>query len=75
MLSTAKGHFNGSHIVMDEEMGLTAGQQVLITVLDIVKPQAKGKDIDLSRYMGRGEKMFTTDAGEYIKELRSNDRL
>lgn len=31
--------------------------------------------IDLKKYMGRGKKMFDTDAGDYVKELRENDRI
>lgn len=29
---------------------------------------------NLRRYMGRGEKMFYSDAQEYIRELRNCDR-
>lgn len=35
----------------------------------------KKEKIDLSKYMGRGEKMFQTDAQSYVKELRDNDRI
>ena len=31
--------------------------------------------IDLKKYMGRGKKMFDTDAGDYVKELGENDRV
>ena len=31
--------------------------------------------IDLKKYMGRGPKLFQTDAGEYVKGLRDNDRV
>ena len=42
--------------------------------LDINTPQ-DNKSIDLSKYMGRGPKMFDGDAGEFIRELRNNDRI
>ena len=73
MLTAVNGHYNGEHIVSDENISLTAGQKVIITILDYV-PEMK-KSLDLSKYMGRGAKMFSSDAAEYVKELRENDRL
>lgn len=31
--------------------------------------------VDLNKYVGRGSKMMEVDAGEYVKELRSDDRI
>ena len=50
------------------------GQEVIITVLKPIEPEKKNT-IDLTKYMGRGKKMFEYDSQEYVKELRSNDRL
>ncbi len=72
MLTAVKGYYNGNQIVIDEDVKMAVGQEVIITILDMPKA---GKKIDLSRYMGRGEKMFQSDAQEYIKELRENDRV
>ena len=44
-----------------------------MTILDIQKKEKK--KVDLKQYVGRGEKMFPTDAQEYIKELRTDDRI
>ena len=33
------------------------------------------KKVDLKQYVGRGEKMFHTDAQEYVRELRVDDRM
>lgn len=74
MLSAVKGHYNGDRIVLDENVGLLEGQELIITILDYSKNVEK-KSIDLSKYMGRGEKMLSSDAQEYVKELRSNDRI
>lgn len=52
---------------------MAIGQEVIVTILDM--PEKKKKSINLEKYMGRGKKMFTDDAQEYVKELRSNDRL
>ncbi|MCM1499832.1 MAG: hypothetical protein NC124_15320 [Clostridium sp.] len=73
MLAAVKGYYDGKTIVMDEDVKLTAGQEVIVTVLD-TKAEAK-QNINLSKYVGRGGKMFQADAQEYIRELRENDRL
>lgn len=31
--------------------------------------------LDLTKFMGRGEKLFQTDAQEYIRVMRDNDRI
>lgn len=74
MKNAVKGHYNGSHIVMDENICLSKGQQVIISILDVPE-DVPAKKYDLSRYMGRGEKMFHSDAQSCVKELRENDRI
>ena len=74
MLTTVRGHYNGTQIILDEDINLLRGQELMVTVLDIVK-NAEKKNPDLSKYMGRGEKMFTGDAQEYVRELRADDRI
>ena len=73
MLAAVKGYYNGSHIVINEDINLNTGQEVIVTILDTQTPS--GKKVDLKKYMGRGEKMFQTDAQNYIKELRDSDRI
>jgi hypothetical protein len=73
MLATVTGYYDGSQIVMDEQIKLAVGQEVMITILE--KKKASRKDIDLSKYAGRGEKMFNTDAADYVKGLRDGDRI
>ena len=73
MLAAVKGYYDGTQIVMDENMNLKAGQEVIVTVLDMQKKARK--EIDLKKYTGRGEKMFHTDAQEYVRELRADDRI
>lgn len=73
MLAAVKGYYNGKQIVMNEDVKLATGQEVIVTILEM-QNKAK-KKIDLKKYMGRGEKMFQTDAQEYIRELRNSDRI
>lgn len=73
MLAAVKSYYDGKQIVMEEDIDMVIGQEVIVTVLDI--PNKAKKKVDLKKYMGRGEKMFHTDAQEYVKELRSDDRL
>lgn len=47
MLASVKGYYNGKQIVMDEDVKLTAGQEVIVTILEIQK-KAK-KKIDLKK--------------------------
>ena len=70
MMAAVKGHYEGTQIIMDESVNLQEGQEVIVMILDLDK-----KKIDLKKYMGRGEKMFQTDAQDYVKELRSDDRI
>lgn len=73
MMSAVKGYYDGKQIVINEDAKMSIGQEVIITILDM--PRKKKKRIDLEKYMGRGKKMFTQDAQDYVKELRDNDRL
>lgn len=73
MLAAVKGYYNGKQIVMNEDVKLADGQEVIVTILEM-QNKAK-KTIDLKKYMGRGEKMFQTDAQDYIMELRDSDRI
>ena len=73
MLAAVKGYYNGKQIVMNEDVKLTAGQEVIVTILE--RQNKEKKNIDLKKYMGRGKKMFQTDAQDYIRELRDSDRI
>lgn len=73
MLATVKGYYNGNHIVISENVNLNIGQEVMITILDT--KSTSEKRVDLKKYMGKGEKMFQTDAQDYIKEMRSDERI
>ena len=72
MLMAVNGYYNGSNIILEEDVPLSEGQKVIVTILDAVPPK---NNINLNNCMGRGKKMFSTDAQDYIKELRKNDRL
>lgn len=73
MMAAVKGHYDGTQIIMDESVNLREGQEVIVMILDLEK---KDKEkIDLKKYMGRGEKMFQTDAQDYVKGMRVDDRI
>ena len=73
MLTAVGGYYNGEHIVTEEKVNLIAGQKDIITILDYI-PERK-KKVDLSSYMGRGAKLFNSDANDYVRGLRSDDRI
>ena len=73
MLTAVSGYYDGSYIVLNENIPMQKGQKVIIT-LDVNETPAQ-KKVNLSHFMGRGEKMFQADASDYVKELRENDRI
>lgn len=74
MLTSIRGHYNGRHIVLEEEANLSKGQKLIITVLD--NDESEKRTIpDLSKYMGRGKSRIGMDAQAYVREMRDNDRL
>lgn len=73
-MTAVNGYYDGSRIVMDEEIPLRKGQRVIITLLE-PPTRAPRDDIDLRKYMGHGRKMFHGNADAYVKELRTGDRI
>ena len=71
MLAAVKGYYDGTQIVMDENMNLKAGQEVIVTVLDMQKKARK--EIDWDSFVIPSER--GKDVDEYMKEMRENDRL
>ena len=72
MLAAVNGYYNGDSIVLEEEVSLEKGQKVIVTILDA---KQKKERIDLEHYIGRGKKMLYSDAQDYVRELRENDRI
>ena len=77
MMLAVKGIIQGNAVVIeDEDIKKYEGKDVIVTILDYpYKKLHKEKKVDLRKYMGRGEKMFQSDAQEYIKELRDDERI
>lgn len=44
-------------------------------ICDLDAQKTSEEKINLKKYIGRGEKMFQADAQDYIKEMRSDERL
>lgn len=74
MLTSVQGYYNGSHIVLDENIKLDIGQQVIVTLLQSKNTRAP-RNLDWSKYIGDGARGGPGDAQEYVKELRDGDRL
>ena len=73
-MTSVKGRYDGFHIIPDEEIALKTGQQAITTVFNPPEPPIPATEsLDLSREMGRGEKMFHMDAQEYVTKLLTND--
>ena len=70
-----KGTIQGNTVVIkDEDIKKYDGKDVIVTILDFQYEQQK-KQVDLKKYMDRGEKLFQSDEQEAIRELRDYDRL
>lgn len=70
-----KGTIQGNTVVIkDEDIEKYDGKDVIVTILDFQYERQK-KQVDLKKYMDRGEKLFQSDAQEAIRELRDYDRL
>ena len=74
MMTAVEGYYNGTQIVTDEKIHLRKGQRLIITVLETTTAHSE-KPSDLSKYMGRGKKMFNGNVDTYVEELRANDRV
>ncbi|MBQ9209810.1 MAG: hypothetical protein IJ149_09590 [Oscillospiraceae bacterium] len=70
MLQAVGGYYNGDRIVMDEELPLSVGERVIITVIG---KGSKGTMKDISRFKGCIKKL-PVDATEYIRSMRDDDR-
>ena len=70
-----KGTIQGNTVVIkDEDIKKYDGKDVIVTILDFQYERQK-KQVDLKKYMDRGEKLFQSDAQEAIRGLRDYDRL
>ena len=66
------GSFDGRYIIPDKDIHLSPGQKILVTIHDAIDNR---EDLDLDKYINHGEKLFPTDAQEYIRELRNEERI
>ncbi|WP_418746220.1 hypothetical protein [Frisingicoccus sp.] len=70
-----KGVIQGNTVVIeDEDIRSYEGKDVIVTILDYPYKKVK-KKVDLKKYVGRGEKLFQSDAQEYIREMRDDERI
>ena len=62
-----KGTIQGNTVVIkDEDIKKYDGKDVIVTILDFQYERQK-KQVDLKKYMDRGEKLFQSDAQEAIR--------
>ena len=83
MLAAVKGYYDGKQIIMNEDdrKNLRVGDEVIITILDKISRQKvetraekRRRLIDSDAFViptGRSAE----EVGEYIRELRDNDRF
>lgn len=71
-MMAVKGYYNGSNIVLDEQVEMTAGQKLMV-IIETSQPESKHKGIDLDKYVTPTERGKHVE--EYMKEMRGNDRI
>lgn len=64
------GYYNGSTIVLDEEIEMTKGQRLMVILETNKKIRKK---IDLDKYVTPTERGADVEA--YMEEMRGNDRI
>ncbi|XCP84829.1 hypothetical protein ABXS75_17620 [Roseburia hominis] len=70
-----KGTIQGNVVVIEDgDIRNYEGKDVIVTILDYPYKEQR-KKVDLTKYVGRGEKLFQSDAQESIREMRDNDRI
>lgn len=77
MMTSISGYYDGNEIVMDELVNLLEGQRVIITILDPMPTNynQQKRTVNLDKYVGRGQKMFSGNIEAYVKGLRTDDRI
>lgn len=69
MLEAVTATYDGKNFIFDEDLNLTPGQKVIITIL---KPQKR--KIDIEKFAGSAGDLFGSakNVENYIKELRDD---
>lgn len=83
MLAAVKGYYDGNQIVVNEDdrKNLSVGDEVIITILDKMNSQKIDTRVEKRRRLIESD-AFVISSGrtveeidEYIKEMRSGDRI
>lgn len=64
------GYYNGTNIVLDDNVEMKEGQRLLI-VMD--SPKKGKRKIDLNKYIEKTDRGRNVDA--YMEEMRAGDRI
>lgn len=67
-----KGYYNGSNIVLDEQVEMTVGQKLMV-ILETLQSDSKRREVDLDKYVTPTERGKHVE--EYMEEMRGNDRI
>ena len=69
-----KVYYDGTKIIVNDDVVLQEGQELIITLLDTqLNIISQNQNFDFDKYTTKTDRI--QDAGEYIKELRENDRI
>lgn len=71
MYQTVNAYYNGTNIVLDEDVLLRQGQKVMVTILS---PEQKAhRSVDWDSYVVKSDRGQNVE--KYMKEMRADDRV
>ncbi|MBO5335940.1 MAG: hypothetical protein J6A94_02260 [Lachnospiraceae bacterium] len=73
MLAVVKGRVQGNTVLIDEDIRVYDGTEVIVTLLNSPQKEARKASIDWDSFVIPSERGQNVD--EYMKEMRENDRL
>ncbi|MBQ6976362.1 MAG: hypothetical protein IJS81_04480 [Selenomonadaceae bacterium] len=78
MMQAVNATYDGEKIIFDEDVNLSAGQKVIVTILDedFEPEDLSDKEIDalIKKFSGSGGRMFNSaeEVDEYIRQSRED---
>lgn len=71
MYQTVNAYYNGTNIVLDEDVSLRQGQKVMVTILS--PEQKTRRAVDWDSYVVKSDRGQNVE--KYMKEMRADDRV
>ena len=78
-MTSIMGHYNGSQIILDENINLSFGQRLIITILDTDdnrnSTDSRVRFLDAFERTLKPSGRSADEINQYIREMRDHDRF